>query len=426
MKILFLCLPLITYLSAASLDSIYNDNAFAQLLHSFRNSHPSSKNLQLQLEAQQNAVDLSRSGLSPQIYGQALINRSSSEYQKNQSGNAISDLSALSLKGQWNLTGLIVNGLNYSANKSLEDGTLYQTKNTQFSNEIHLLRLYLKALAEKASLSSWQRSQVENQKISQDLLAQYQRGLITRRSYLLQSKQSLGNERSVIAAQELLDQTLSELSKLTFIRKEQLFDLLPDSLITPQFHWENKSESAHLRALQKTLEAKASLYSASKWIFLPEIQATGNYGYENRSPFSGSWTETWSIGATLTLPLFYGGSNIAKVSAQRIALRQAQNTLDQAQSDFDIQMQAFQAKLDRATKVWNFHQQEALLAREIYSESTKEFAGGVLDFNDWLNSRITYENSHILYWSEKLNLWNIWLDWFELQGPQVSEAHNAN
>ena len=62
------------------------------------------------------------------------------------------------------------------------------------------------------------------------------------------------------------------------------------------------------------------------------------------------------------------------------------------------------------------------LSQEIYEISNSEFNTGLISYSDWLTIKISTENDNLEMIQSKYDLWETWVQWNQLIGPQGNEV----
>lgn len=165
------------------------------------------------------------------------------------------------------------------------------------------------------------------------------------------------------------------------------------------------------------LAAAEANYKISQSAFYPNFDLTGSYGYNDSKYFPE--TRKWSIGLTLSLPLFEGGQSY-------FAARSSGYKLTAKEQNFSNQIKKIK---DKVQKVF-FDYQEALQkekldesflkASEVRAEIARsKYKNGLMSFDDWdviENDLIQRQKSALSSHKDRVNKYALWL---QAQGTEV-------
>jgi outer membrane protein TolC len=159
----------------------------------------------------------------------------------------------------------------------------------------------------------------------------------------------------------------------------------------------NVSDRAPVRQLQENVRAQQGLMRAARGERLPSIQITSGYQrlYFPTSVFP-QWNqarENWTIGASLSLPLFTGGrirgdEMIAQGNLDQ-AVAQLQQTRELAALDARVALSA----LDQAQATWQASAGTAQQASRAYSIDQIRYREGISTQTDLSQSRLLLEQA---------------------------------
>lgn len=178
------------------------------------------------------------------------------------------------------------------------------------------------------------------------------------------------------------------------------------ALQTPQYA-ANKAQAASAEKAVTVAEAQ----------FFPELALTGAVGRRGAS-FPPS-NDRWSLGVTLSLPLFPGGKNIFDSQTARAEERKAQFTFQGALSQLIVTLQDAYAKFQDAVERTEV-QDEFLKAAQLRAEVARtKYTTGLLSFEDWdliENDLINTQKSRL---QSLRDAWLTEATWEQAQGKGV-------
>jgi outer membrane protein len=143
------------------------------------------------------------------------------------------------------------------------------------------------------------------------------------------------------------------------------------------------------------VEAARSLVAASRAAFLPDINASAGYSYQKKG--TSDWKDNWSIGASLTQPVFQGGAIKAGLRQSEATLAQAEAALEQARQN--ARAEVSQAIIDKQDA------QERITAAVKFIEgaelglslSQERFRAGAATFIEVTDAEVALVNAHITH-----------------------------
>lgn len=136
-----------------------------------------------------------------------------------------------------------------------------------------------------------------------------------------------------------------------------------------------------VRAAQANLEASKAAVAIARGSIYPSLalRAGIDRSGEDWPPDS----EAWSVGATLSVPLFAGGQNINQLSSAQARLRQTEAQLHTAEQTALLDLESSWTSLRNAQQTRDI-QAAFLEAAEVRAEIAREqYANGLLSFQNW-------------------------------------------
>jgi TolC family type I secretion outer membrane protein len=221
--------------------------------------------------------------------------------------------------------------------------TIYMVKSAYFD----LLKKEKLLQAQEETLKQWEESYKRI-----DMM--YQVGKVAK-SDVLKAKVQLENARlALLQAQNDLSIANAQLNyELGFSvdRKVKAVDLQVSPSVDIPYETALEKATANNPQLKKSQAdvsaSKAGVYSSSS-SFLPSIYASGGYSWSNRrlnqikNMFDTDYG--WSMGVTLSIPIFQGFSRIADVSKSKLSLKSSREMLEQTRRDVALTVkQAYNA-----------------------------------------------------------------------------------
>jgi len=160
-------------------------------------------------------------------------------------------------------------------------------------------------------------------------------------------------------------------------------DLEPDTPLEPEPEMEDILElNPAVLKLGADLEAARYAVKSSRADFSPSISGSARIGRSDSSWPPGD--ENWSLGLSLSLPIFEGGSRIDDLSRVDSALRQSEERLRAGRDDAGLSLAgAWKNYIDARDRVVI-----RLLFREADEERSRiaeaQYSSGILSFDNWI------------------------------------------
>lgn len=292
-------------------------------------------------------------------------------------------------------------GLNF--NQILFDGQVFialqaratslewKRKNAALTEEnikANIYKIYYQLSASKTQLNILDANIERLQKLANDAAAMYKNGFAEKLDVdkvnvqlnNLQTEKLKANNSVTIGfmgLKMLMGMPVKDSLVLTDVINES--NLSTDVLYENDFQYTIRKDYQYLSTVKKLSEYNIKRYELS---FLPTITMNGAYTKNaQRTKFDffdkkGSWFETSLIGLNINLPLFNGGSTVAKIKKAKIELQQVENQMSALKNNIDNELS--QAKLNYMSSVATveFQKKNMQLAENVFSQTKKKFEAG--------------------------------------------------
>lgn len=292
-------------------------------------------------------------------------------------------------------------GLNF--NQILFDGQVFialqaratslewKRKNAALTEEnikANIYKIYYQLSASKTQLNILDANIERLQKLANDAAAMYKNGFAEKLDVdkvnvqlnNLQTEKLKANNSVTIGfmgLKMLMGMPVKDSLVLTDVINES--NLSTDVLYENDFQYTIRKDYQYLSTVKKLSEFNIKRYELS---FLPTITMNGAYTKNaQRTKFDffdkkGSWFETSLIGLNINLPLFNGGSTVAKIKKAKIELQQVENQMSALKNNIDNELS--QAKLNYMSSVATveFQKKNMQLAENVFSQTKKKFEAG--------------------------------------------------
>ncbi len=155
-------------------------------------------------------------------------------------------------------------------------------------------------------------------------------------------------------------------------------DLTGDVLVENEFQYALRKDFQYLTTLKKLSQYNVKRYQVAK---LPTVSLSGAYTKNaQRQEFDffegGNWFTTSFFNLNVSMPIFRGGANAARIKRTKIELQQVSNQMDALKNNIDNEIT--QAKLNYISSVATvqFQKKNMQLAETVYAQTKKKFETG--------------------------------------------------
>jgi outer membrane protein TolC len=172
--------------------------------------------------------------------------------------------------------------------------------------------------------------------------------------------------------------------------------------------------NSSLEILIAQREAATLSLKSAKAEFFPQVYANAQAGRTDSSWPPGN--DEWSVGTTLTLPLFEGGRRWANVSKAKAVLSQAQEDERSTQDSVILALQQTWTNWQDAVDTVAV-QKEFLQAAEERAKITRAlYANGLITFDNWTIIEDTLVQAQKSYLNARANAFITEAQWIQAQG----------
>ena len=267
----------------------------------------------------------------------------------------------------------------------------WKRKNAALTEEnikANIYKIYYQLSASKTQLNILDANIERLQKLANDAAAMYKNGFAEKLDVdkvnvqlnNLQTEKLKANNSVTIGfmgLKMLMGMPVKDSLVLTDVINES--NLSTDVLYENDFQYTIRKDYQYLSTVKKLSEYNIKRYELS---FLPTITMNGAYTKNaQRTKFDffdkkGNWFETSLIGLNINLPLFNGGSTVAKIKKAKIELQQVENQMSALKNNIDNELS--QAKLNFMSSVATveFQKKNMQLAENVFSQTKKKFEAG--------------------------------------------------
>jgi outer membrane protein TolC len=206
--------------------------------------------------------------------------------------------------------------------------------------------------------------------------------LLTAQANLAQAEFDVSQaNRNIILAQRQLTKEIGRM-ELKPIKATGDFNMVPTTSQRPNFE-AVAARTPFLEALAAAKEASKLDLKSAKAEFFPQVYANAQAG-RNDSYWPPDENDEWSVGVTLTFPLFEGGRRWAEVSKARAVLNQKQADERSSRDSVILTLEEtwtnWQNAIDNVAVQKNFLQ----AAEERAKIAQAQYSNGLISFDNWI------------------------------------------
>ncbi|SFN60897.1 Outer membrane protein TolC [Algoriella xinjiangensis] len=171
----------------------------------------------------------------------------------------------------------------------------------------------------------------------------------------------------------------------------------------------NTSTRTEFKVLEKQKELLGFAKEAEKANLYPTVGLSGNYGLQGfGEKFVTSKNYTWSdlasIGLSVKVPIFTGGSTKAKINQAEIDLLDIQEQMNDTKLGLDLEYQNAKSQIENTLKSVDIQRENVLLAEKVLSNTQSNYQHGLATLTEIIDSenaltdaRNNYSNALLEY-----------------------------
>jgi len=237
--------------------------------------------------------------------------------------------------------------------------------------------------------------------------------LMTAQADLAQAEFEVGQaKRNLSLAQRELTKELGRGEKVP-IEVKGNFDIKEINQREPDF--ESLADTTpFLKELIAKKEAARFSYNSAQADFFPQVYLNGSLGKT-----SSSWPpqdDEWSAGLTVSLPIFEGGSRIAKVSKAKSQLSQAQADERSGRDSVILTLEETWKNFQDAIDTVSVKKKFLEATQERAKIATAQYSTGLVAFNDWIIIEDNLVSAKKAYLDAQANLLIAEANWIQAKG----------
>ncbi len=214
-------------------------------------------------------------------------------------------------------------------------------------------------------------------------------------------------ELDVIKAKKDMEISRANLAYLIGIEPDMEFDVKEESLSIRDYNIEEykelfrktKENNPDIESNKFSVSKSKAQLSSSFCRYLPTLSIQGSYGYSgDKFTFSKEdWQEndSWSVGASVTLPLFAGFSRMGNVKQSRAIVRMSELELDDVVMQKGIELRKSLLAIDEAKKSLVLSQKNLEQADLSYRMMQEKYTLGAATILELMDTEQDYEQAQV-------------------------------
>lgn len=250
---------------------------------------------------------------------------------------------------------------------------------TAFTELLRTQKLVL--MTEEIALRRKQNSELV--KLRYEAGREHRGSLLTSQADLAQAEfEVVQAKRSVSLAQRQLTKELGR-RKLVSIEANGDFGITEINRQKPNFEY-LADNTIFLKELIAKKEAARFGLKSAKADFFPKVYASATTGTTNSDWLPDEDTYAWSVGVSVSLPIFEGGSRIAKISKAKAGLNKAQADERSGRDSIIFTLEETWTEFQNATDRVSVQSKYLEAAKERAQIANAQYSTGLVSFNDWI------------------------------------------
>jgi len=225
-------------------------------------------------------------------------------------------------------------------------------------------------------------------------------------------------KRSVSLAQRQLTKELGR-RKIIPIKANGDFQITDINRKKPDFE-HLADNTIFLEELIAKKEAARFGLKSAKADFFPKIYANATTGTTNSDWRPDEDTYAWSVGISASLPIFEGGSRIAKVSKAKAGLNKAQADERSGRDSIIFTLEETWTEFQNATDKVSVQRKYLEAAKERAKIANAQYSTGLTSFNDWIIIEDNLVNAKKSFLNAQANVLVNEANWTQAKGGTLN------
>ncbi len=142
------------------------------------------------------------------------------------------------------------------------------------------------------------------------------------------------------------------------------------------YSYEDRRDFQYLLLSRRLNDYNVKRYQYSK---LPTLSVAANYNkqlQENNFRFDGNWFTASYVALRLSVPIFKGFGNNARINQAKLAVQQSNNQLENMKMSIDNEVEAAKNNFKTAIAIMDYQKKNMALAENVYNQTKKKYEVG--------------------------------------------------
>ena len=286
---------------------------------------------------------------------------------------------------------------------------------TAFTELLRTQKLIL--MTEEIALRRKQNSELV--KLRYEAGREHRGSLLTSQADLAQAEfEIVQAKRSVSLAQRQLTKELGR-RKFMPVKANGNFAIIEINMKKPNFEY-LADNTIFLKELIARKEAARFGLKSAKADFFPKIYANASSGTTNSDWLPDEDTYAWSVGVSVSLPIFEGGSRIAKVSKAKAGLNKAQADERSGRDSIVFTLEDTWTEFQNAADRVSVQHKYLEAAKERAKIANAQYSTGLTSFNDWIIIEDNLVNARKSFLNAQANVLINEANWIQAKGGTLN------
>ncbi|WP_018526223.1 TolC family protein [Alkalispirochaeta alkalica] len=318
----------------------------------------------------------------------------------------------------------VFRGLEVSRQFTSFTGRVYETAHQEIITAAK--QLFFQTLLLQEVLRVRESSEEIAQENYRDALRRYETGVASRLEALQAEVNWKMTQPNTTQARRNLQIALEHLKNMAGLPRDRELSIEGTLETYPDFPdtgpaWENPALRPDFQMLLSKKRMQELNVEAQRAAYYPNVTASVNYGGRASSDgFSGfssdDWTDTFTLGLTLAVPIYYGGSRPAAVRQAQLELTKTQIEISQRESDISTELQNIRLTLQEAQERIESARQTMATAEEAFEVTENFLENGMATQLDLKDARVSLEQARLSYFSAVFDYLNAYFSWQRATG----------
>lgn len=153
-------------------------------------------------------------------------------------------------------------------------------------------------------------------------------------------------------------------------------DIKSNVLQDPAYKYEDRRDYQYLLLSQKLNQYNVKRYQYSK---LPTLTLAANYNKQNQDnnlKYSGDWFTASYVALRVSVPIFKGFGNNARINQAKLQALQTDNQVDNLRMTIDNEIEAAKNNFKSSVSIMDYQKKNMTLAERVYQQTKKKYEVG--------------------------------------------------